>query len=61
MASNIMDKNIPLTNQKHKCEMCGNEALPLHTLCKAHLEVRIAEQLKGKEYLSMPVSTRPSN
>jgi hypothetical protein len=61
MASNIMDKNIPLTNQKNKCEMCGNEALPLHTLCKAHLEVRIAEQLKGREYVSMPISSGPMN
>jgi hypothetical protein len=61
MASNIMDKNIPLTNQKNKCEMCGNEALPLHTLCKAHLEVRIAEQLKGREYVSMPISSCPMN
>ena len=56
-----MDKNIPLTNQKNKCEMCGNEALPLHTLCKAHLEVRIAEQLKGREYVSMPISSGPMN
>jgi hypothetical protein len=61
MASNIIDKNTPLTNQKHKCEMCGNEALPLHTLCKAHLDVRTAEQLKGREYVSMPVSSSPVN
>jgi len=61
MTSDIMDKKLRLTNQKNKCEMCGNEALPLHTLCKEHLEVRIAEQLKGSDYVSMPVSTRPLN
>ncbi len=36
--------------------MCGNEALPLHTLCKEHLEVRTAEQLKGRDYTAKPAS-----
>ena len=61
MASHIMDKKTPFTNQKQKCEMCGNEALPLHTLCKTHLEVRTAEQLKGSEYISVPISPGPVN
>jgi hypothetical protein len=61
MPSNIIDKTVPLTARKLKCEMCGNEALPLHTLCKDHLEVRIAEQSKGGEYVSKPVCGRPMN
>ena len=61
MASNIMDKKVSHTHQKLKCEMCGNEALPRHTLCKAHLEVRTEEQLKGRDYASKPVSGRPLN
>ena len=61
MTADTTDKNIPLTNRKLKCEMCGNEALPLQTLCKAHLEVRIAEQSKGGDYVSNPIAGRPLN
>jgi hypothetical protein len=56
-----MDKNIPVTNKKPQCEMCGNEAIALQTLCKEHLEVRTAEQLKGRAYLSSPVSGQPNS
>ena len=41
--------------------MCGNLAMPFHTLCKEHWELRMEEQTKAKEQVSKPEPSYSTN